>query len=223
LAGIIEFQSPKWREIVVHLLRSLDLAKLLTAVIHKSTAYLKGISMSRNRKAEVDTAVKDVDFDRNDYSVELKTNHGTILLNLLPDAAPGHCANLIGLARIGFYNGVTFHRVINGFMIQGGCPAGTGTGGPGYTIRAEFNTTPHVAGVLSMARTNDPNSAGSQFFICLGTHAYLDRQYTAFGKTADEASLNVVRKIGGVATDAGDKPRQPVVIETATVIARPKG
>lgn len=179
--------------------------------------------MSRNRKPEVDAAVKDIDFERNDYSVELKTNHGTIVLNLNPDAAPGHCANLIGLTRIGFYNGVTFHRVIGGFMIQGGCPAGSGMGGPGYTIRAEFNEMPHVAGVLSMARTNDPNSAGSQFFICLGTHSYLDRQYTAFGCTADENSLNVVRKIGSVPTDPNDKPRQPVVIETATVVVRPKG
>lgn len=179
--------------------------------------------MSKNRKPEVDAAVRDIDFDRNDYSIELKTNHGTIRLELLPDAAPGHCANLIGLARIGFYNGVIFHRVISGFMIQGGCPSGTGTGGPGYTIRAEFNATPHVAGVLSMARTNDPNSAGSQFFICLGTHNYLDRQYTAFGRTADQASLDVVKKIGSLQTDRSDKPLQPATIETATVVVRPKG
>ncbi|MFM7055876.1 MAG: peptidylprolyl isomerase [Planctomycetota bacterium] len=179
--------------------------------------------MSKNRKSEVDAAVRDINFDQNDYSIELKTNHGTICLELLPDAAPGHCANLIGLARIGFYNGIIFHRVIKGFMIQGGCPAGTGTGGPGYTIRAEFNEIPHVAGVLSMARTNDPNSAGSQFFICLGTHNYLDRQYTAFGRTADQASLDVVKKIGSLPTDPGDKPREAARIETATVVVRPKG
>lgn len=179
--------------------------------------------MSKNRKSEVDAAVRDIDFDKNDYAIELKTNHGTIRLDLLPDAAPGHCANLIGLARIGFYNGVIFHRVISGFMIQGGCPSGTGTGGPGYNIRAEFNATPHVAGVLSMARTNDPNSAGSQFFICLGTHSYLDRQYTAFGRTADQASLDVVKKIGSLTTDRGDKPLQAATIETATVVVTPKG
>lgn len=112
--------------------------------------------MSRNRKAEVDEAVKSIDFDSNDYQIELNTNHGRILLNLLPDVAPGHCANIIALTKIGYYNGVTFHRVISGFMIQGGCPLGTGTGGPGYTIKAEFNDTPHLAGVLSMARTSDP-------------------------------------------------------------------
>ena len=178
--------------------------------------------MSKNRQPEVTAAIKDIDFDKNDYQIELKTNHGRILLNLLPDDAPGHCANMIGLARIGYYNGVTFHRVIKGFMIQGGCPLGTGTGGPGYTIKAEFNKTPHVAGVLSMARTSDPNSAGGQFFICLGTQSSLDRQYTVFGRTADDASLEVVKKIGVLPTDPGDKPKQPAVIETATVICTPQ-
>ena len=112
--------------------------------------------------------------------------------------APGHVKNFVALAQIGFYNGGCFHRIIKGFMIQGGCPEGTGTGGPGYKIKAEFNKTPHEPGVLSMARTNDPNSAGSQFFICLGTPTHLDGQYTAFGKTADD----------GVAGDgAGDRRR----------------
>ena len=92
-------------------------------------------------------------------------------LDMLTDVAPGHCNNMLGLAKIGFYNGLAFHRIIKGFMIQGGCPEGTGTGGPGYTIPAEFNATKHEPGVLSMARTSDPNSAGSQFFICLETRA----------------------------------------------------
>lgn len=178
--------------------------------------------MATNRQPEVFAAVKDVDLDANDYLIALNTNHGRILLELLPEDAPGHCLNMIGLTKIGYYDGVTFHRVISGFMIQGGCPNGTGTGGPGYTIKAEFNATPHVPGVLSMARTNDPNSAGSQFFICLEKVPHLDRQYTAFGRTADETSLQVVRAIGAVPTDAGDKPSQPVVIESAKVIARPK-
>lgn len=179
--------------------------------------------MSKNRKSEVDTAVKEIDFSKNVYQIELNTNHGRIVLDLLPEVAPDHCKNLIGLTKIGFYDGVSFHRVINGFMIQGGCPNGTGTGGPGYTIKAEFNPTPHVAGVVSMARTSDPNSAGSQFFICLGTHAYLDRQYTAFGRTADAASLEVVRKIGNLPTDRNDKPQQAATIQTATVTSKPKG
>jgi peptidyl-prolyl cis-trans isomerase B (cyclophilin B) len=178
--------------------------------------------MSKNRQPEVTTAVKDVDFDKNDYQIELDTTHGRILLDLLPDVAPGHCANMIGLTKIGYYDGVVFHRIIRGFMIQGGCPQGTGTGGPGYTIKAEFNPTPHVAGVLSMARTNDPNSAGSQFFICLGAHGHLDRQYTAFGRTADAASLEVVEKIGVTDTDRNDKPLQPVTIKSAKVLVKPR-
>jgi peptidyl-prolyl cis-trans isomerase B (cyclophilin B) len=169
----------------------------------------------------VEQVQKDLDLTGKQYAVELTTNQGPIRLQFFPDKAPGHVKNFLALAKIGFYNGVTFHRVIDGFMIQGGDPNGTGSGGPGYTIKAEFNSTPHVAGVLSMARTNDPNSAGSQFFICLGTQSFLDNQYTAFGKVADEESLATVRKIGSVATGANDKPTKPVVIEKATVTETP--
>jgi peptidyl-prolyl cis-trans isomerase B (cyclophilin B) len=178
--------------------------------------------MPANRKAEVDAAVADVDFAKNSYQVLLDTTHGPIRLNLTPDVAPGHCKNMIGLARIGFYDGVTFHRIIQSFMIQGGCPQGTGTGGPGYMIKAEFNKTSHEPGVLSMARTSDPNSAGSQFFICTGRHAHLDGQYTAFGKTADEESLATVRKIAATPVGANDAPRTPVKITKATVTATGK-
>src|SRR4030095_16029006 len=108
-----------------------------------------------------------------------------------------------------------------GFMIQGGCPQGTGTGGPGYQIKAEFNSTPHVPGVLSMARTGDPNSAGSQFFICLEKSPSLDRQYTAFGKVADEESMKTVQAIGAVKTSS-DRPVEKVTIKKATVKATPK-
>jgi peptidyl-prolyl cis-trans isomerase B (cyclophilin B) len=127
---------------------------------------------------------------------------------------------MLALAKIGFYDGLIFHRVISGFMIQGGCPEGTGREGPGYTIKAEFNGTKHEPGVLSMARTNDPNSAGSQFFICLEKVPHLDRQYTAFGKTADAESLAVVKKIGAVETDSDDRPVKPVTINKATVIVK---
>ncbi|MCH2201353.1 MAG: peptidylprolyl isomerase [Fuerstiella sp.] len=171
-----------------------------------------------SRQSEVQEAIKEIDFDANTYQLELKTNHGSILLDLLPDVAPGHCANLLALAKIGFYNGLTFHRIISGFMIQGGCPGGTGTGGPGYNIDAEFNDTPHVDGVLSMARSSDPNSAGSQFFICLGTQSFLDGQYTAFGRTANDSSKDVVHQIGALETDGQDRPRSQAVIESATVI-----
>ncbi len=174
-----------------------------------------------NRQAEVQEAIKEIDFAANTYQLELKTNHGSIILDLLPEVAPGHCANLLALAKIGFYNDLGFHRIIDGFMIQGGCPQGTGTGGPGYNIDAEFNDTPHVEGVLSMARSTDPNSAGSQFFICLGTHGYLDGQYTAFGRTTDDASMAVVRTIGNLKTDGQDRPQSPAAIESAAVIVIP--
>ena len=174
--------------------------------------------MTKNFKPEVEEAIKSFDFENHTYQIELNTNHGRIVLDLLPDVAPGHVANMLALTKIGYYSGLIFHRIIGGFMIQGGCPAGSGTGGPGLNIDAEFNSTPHIAGVLSMARSSDPNSAGSQFFICLGTHAYLDNQYTAFGRTADEDSMSVVSKIGSVSTDGGDRPLEPVVIESANVI-----
>jgi peptidyl-prolyl cis-trans isomerase B (cyclophilin B) len=178
--------------------------------------------MTANRKAEAEAAVKEVDFSKHKYQIELDTSAGKITLDLNSDVAPGHCKNMIGLAKIGYYDGVLFHRIIKGFMIQGGCPLGTGTGGPGYTIKAEFNTTPHEVGVVSMARTSDPNSGGSQFFICLGKHTHLDRQYTAFGKAADEASLAVVRKIGEVKTDRNDRPVSDVTIKSARVIETAK-
>jgi cyclophilin family peptidyl-prolyl cis-trans isomerase len=176
--------------------------------------------MTQNRKSEVDEAVANVDFAANTYQIELQTTAGRITLDLFGDLAPGHCRNMIGLARIGYYDHLIFHRIISGFMIQGGCPQGTGTGGPGYTIDAEFNETSHVPGVLSMARTNDPNSAGSQFFICLDTVPHLDRQYSAFGKTADNESLDVVLAIGQVQTDRNDRPNEDVVIEAVRVIER---
>lgn len=176
-----------------------------------------------NRKKEVEAAVKDLDFDANDYRIELNTSLGKITLELDPAKAPGHCKNIIGLTRIGYYDGVVFHRVIKGFMIQGGCPQGTGTGGPGYTIDAEFNDTRHVAGVLSAARTGDPNSAGSQFFICLGAHTHLDGQYTAFGKTANDGCYDVVEQIGNTPVGQGDRPRTAVTIESAKVIETARG
>ena len=152
----------------------------------------------------------------------LDTNQGTITLDMLPSAAPGHVKNMLALEKIGYYDGLTFHRIIKGFMIQGGCPEGTGTGGPGYTIKAEFNATKHEPGVLSMARTSDPNSAGSQIFICLDRVPHLDRQYTAFGRTADAESLRTVLAIGAVNTDANDRPVDDVRIVRSRVIASPK-
>ncbi len=173
-----------------------------------------------NRKSDVDAAVADVDFDNNQYQLEIDTTQGVIVVELLPDHAPNHCKNMIGLSRTGFYDDLIFHRIIEGFMIQGGCPDGTGMGGPGYNVDAEFNSMSHEPGVLSMARSSDPNSAGSQFFICLDKHPHLDGSYTAFGRTADDASLEVVRTIGAVATGAQDRPVEEIKINKVTVLEK---
>jgi peptidyl-prolyl cis-trans isomerase B (cyclophilin B) len=178
--------------------------------------------MPKPSPAQLQAAAKAVDLDGFDYEVVLDTSLGKIRLKLDPKVAPGHVRNLVALAESGYYDGGCFHRIIKGFMIQGGCPEGTGTGGPGYKIPAEFNATPHEPGVLSMARTNDPNSAGSQFFICLDRVPHLDRQYTAFGRTADDASLQVVKSIGSVRTAASDRPVEPVIITKVTVVKTPK-
>lgn len=176
----------------------------------------------KNRRAEVDAALENVDFETNEYVVEFETNKGPIRVELWPDVAPGHCRNIIGLTNIGFYDGIIVHRVIAGFVMQVGCPLGNGTGGPGYTIDAEFNDRKHEAGVLSMARTSDPNSAGSQIFICLDRVPHLDNQYTAFGKTADSESLQTVLSIGTVETDGNDRPREDVKILSSRVSESPK-
>ncbi len=133
--------------------------------------------------------------------VVLETSEGIIELELFPDVAPNHVANFLELANKGFYNGVIFHRVIDGFMIQSGDPTGTGMGGSDKKIKAEFNDSLHHAGTLGMARTNDPNSATSQFYICLAPTPFLDHKYTVFGKTIK--GFDVVTKIGKTQT-SGD-------------------
>ena len=146
---------------------------------------------------------------------------GEIKAELYPEIAPISVENFIKLASSGFYNGLIFHRVIPGFMIQGGCPDGTGMGGPGWTIKGEFssngvqNDLKHTRGVLSMARAMSPNSAGSQFFIMHETSPHLDGQYAAFGKVIE--GMEVVDKIAAVRTDYMDKPLEPQVIELMTV------
>ena len=143
-------------------------------------------------------------------------------IELYPEIAPETCANFEKLVRSGFYNGLTFHRVIKGFMIQGGCPKGNGMGGPGWTIKGEFaanghkNDLKHTKGVLSMARTMDPNSAGSQFFIMHEAAPHLDGQYAAFGKVVN--GLDVVDEIANVRTGWADKPSQPVVMEKVEIV-----
>lgn len=140
---------------------------------------------------------------------------------LYPEVAPNTVKNFISLVKKGFYDGLTFHRVIPGFMIQGGCPQGTGIGGPGYHIRGEFsqngfaNDLAHDPGVLSMARAMAPDSAGSQFFIMHEKSPHLDGAYAAFGKVTE--GLSVVDEIARVQTDYSDKPLEPVVMKKVTV------
>jgi peptidylprolyl isomerase len=142
----------------------------------------------------------------------LNLDTGAVTIALLPDKAPGHVARIKELAREGFYDGVVFHRVIDGFMAQGGDPTGTGMGGSGEKLRAEFNDLSHQRGVCSMARSTDPNSADSQFFICLDDASFLDRKYTVWGKVLS----------GMEAVDAlpkGEPPKKPGKIVSAKVAA----
>ena len=142
-------------------------------------------------------------------------NGDVVEFEFLKDKAPNTCENFIKLAKKGFYDGLIFHRVIDGFMIQGGCPLGNGTGGPGYTINAEFNDTKHVPGIVSMARSRDPNSAGSQFFICVADCPHLDNNYTAFGRVTK--GYDVVEKISKVKVNLQDRPLEPVVMKKVYV------
>ena len=156
----------------------------------------------------------------------VKTNMGTMVLEFWPDVAPKHVENFKTLAKKGFYDGTAFHRVIKGFMIQGGDPltkddanqARWGTGDPGYKIKAEFNDKQHVRGVLSMARTPDPDSAGSQFFICHDNARSLDKQYTAFGKLIK--GDDVLEKIATTETAPGDRPVKKVLVESIKIVPR---
>ena len=153
--------------------------------------------------------------------IEVK-DYGTITLKLDGKIAPITVQNFVDLAESGFYDGLTFHRIIKGFMIQGGCPIGNGTGGPGYTIHGEFasngfkNDLKHTRGVLSMARAMDPNSAGSQFFIMHQDAPHLDGEYAAFGKVIE--GMENVDKIAKTPTTFNDRPRNPQVIDTITLV-----
>ena len=148
-------------------------------------------------------------------------NIGTIKVELDREHAPITVDNFVKLAKEGFYNGLIFHRVIKGFMIQGGCPEGTGMGGPGYSIKGEFkangvdNPIKHERGVISMARAMNPNSAGSQFFIMHQAAPHLDGQYAAFGHTIE--GIEVVDKIANAKTNFRDKPLENIVIESITI------
>ena len=164
------------------------------------------------------------DAQNNEIAV-IETMLGNIELEFLEDKAPGHTKNFKDLAKKGFYDGTTFHRVIPGFMIQGGDPNSKsadrsrhGMGGPGYMIKAEFNDTSHDRGILSMARSQDPNSAGSQFFIVVKASHFLDNQYTAFGKVLK--GMGVADKIVNTPRDARDNPIDRVEMKSVKIVNR---
>ena len=154
-------------------------------------------------------------------TIKIKDVETPIVVELYPEAAPLTVQNFIDLASSGFYNGLTFHRVISGFMIQGGCPLGTGTGGPGYSIKGEFaqngvvNNLSHKRGVISMARSSMPDSAGSQFFIMHKDTSYLDGAYAAFGEVI--SGMETVDLIASAKTNTSDKPLVDQVIESITI------
>lgn len=155
----------------------------------------------------------------------IETSMGTIELKFFPDKAPNHVKNFKELAGKGFYNGTTFHRVIPGFMIQGGDPntksedrSSHGMGGPGHSVKAEFSDIPHKRGILSMARAQDPNSAGSQFFIVVKDSNFLDKQYTVFGEVTK--GMDVVDKIVGAKRDSRDNPLEKIVMKEVKIESR---
>ncbi len=145
---------------------------------------------------------------------------GEMVAEFYPDKAPNHVRNFKWLADNQFYDGVKFHRVIKGFMLQGGDPTGTGGGGPGWQVNAEFNDVKHTKGILSMARTNDPNSAGSQFFVMDGTTPHLDGQYTAFGKVIK--GIDIVDKVTAVPTTGPERstPTQEIKMTSVRIVPR---
>ena len=152
----------------------------------------------------------------------IETRFGNIEIKFFPEIAPNHVNNFIELSKKGFYDGTTFHRVIPGFMIQGGDPnsknpdrSSHGMGGPGYTIKAEFNNKPHKRGTLSMARSSNPDSAGSQFFICVADSSFLDKQYTVFGEVI--SGMEVVDKIVSQPRDRKDNPTERVEMKIKIV------
>ncbi len=153
-------------------------------------------------RAELDALALEAESVR----ARIKTKKGDIVLSFYPHDAKQHCAAFIKLARAGFYDGLTFHRVEPNFVIQGGCPQGTGTGGPGYLLDAEFNDKPHVKGTVAMARAQSPNSAGSQFYICLGDARFLDKNYTVFGQTLEGQDVVDAIRVGDVMESVSIEP-----------------
>jgi peptidyl-prolyl cis-trans isomerase B (cyclophilin B) len=195
-----------------------------------TAALLVGLAAGCQRASssgETPAAPEAVTDDANETAIVTVKNFGEIRIRFFPEKAPNHVSNFKKLARNGFYDGVTFHRIIPGFMIQGGDPhtkdddpRNDGTGGPGYTVKAEFNDVPHTRGIVSMARANHPDSAGSQFFIVVKDSNFLDRKYTVFGEVA--AGMQVADEIVKQPRDKRDRPKQEIVIETIRIEKGPE-
>ncbi len=182
---------------------------------NKAVKSMEVVSDEGEKEFEEDSKTQGIKSDETEEVAVITTNFGKIRIKFFPQDAPNHVENFKKLAKAGFYNGTTFHRVIPGFMIQGGDPntkdddrSNDGMGGPGYTISAEFNSRSHQRGIVSMARAQDPNSAGSQFFICVAPATFLDRQYTVFGEVIE--GMDAVDKIVSVQRDRLDNPLERV-------------
>jgi peptidyl-prolyl cis-trans isomerase B (cyclophilin B) len=195
--------------------------KLILSLV--TVATLCGLAVQAEDKPKTETNVSN---PSNDEVAVITTVEGTMVLEFWPDVAPNHVENFKKLAKSGFYDGTAFHRVIKGFMIQGGDPltkddskqSQWGTGGPGWKVKAEFNKKSHVRGVLSAARSQDPDSAGSQFFICHDRATFLDGQYTAYGKLikGDE----VLEKINSTQTGPQDRPVKKMTMTSVKIVPR---
>lgn len=199
--------------------RSLSL--LLALVLLVSLTALTGCKSNDSKTPTQSITAYTLKNEKDPVATITMENGGVITVELYPDVAPNTVANFITLANQGFYDGLIFHRVIRGFMIQGGCPDGTGMGGPGYSIKGEFaqngiaNNLAHTPGVLSMARAMHPNSGGSQFFIMHKAAPHLDGSYAAFGKVIE--GMDVVNKIAETETDFRDRPLDDQQIKSMTV------
>lgn len=154
-----------------------------------------------------ESEMKDLNERANLSQVRISTARGDIVFQLFPDDAPLHCAAFMKLAEAGFYDGLKFHRVEPGFVVQGGDPKGDGTGGPGYNLKAEFNARQHVRGTVAMARASNPDSAGSQFYICLGDAPFLNKQYTVFGQMTEGFDVLDAIKRGDAMVSVKTEPR----------------
>lgn len=189
------------------------------------TAIMSAVAFSAFAEVKQKTFTKEEIKKMAETKAVIETKFGNIELRFLPEAAPGHVNNFIELSKKGFYDGTIFHRVIPGFMIQGGDPNSKssdksrhGMGGPGYSIKAEFNDTPHKRGTLSMARSASPDSAGSQFFICVADSSFLDRQYTVFGEVV--SGMDAVDKIVSRPRDKKDNPEERIEMKVRIIEAQ---